>query len=601
MKKPLLALATLTALSAVPALAPANILITEVIPGVSNAADAGDTVELYNDGVSAVDLTGYVLTDVDPGSVESDVLTEGSFAPMALGLPSLEAGEFATVIFSDPAEDPNFRFIETNYGLQIWAPLSSSTHLDNQTEQLLLVDDAATALDFVAWTDTTDVPSSEADTLGDLAAFTPPTFEFVGALGGAAWDAPDAIGDLATYQANAVDVTGLSDVSTFGKVSIQRKSSNGVFQVGSPDGPTDWMATRREDATLGNATDRATSGSDTALFKITDDLAVWVGLLSRSTSPHPRVARDEDNNDFKTPSGPDFTAWTALWNKIIAGDFTGANFDAAALDYELVEFLDTVSATTFYVLRELNIPGDLDFRGQGIYVYNPDPAAKALFLEAPHPLNDADTDDELGLALQQVEPVIGFMAGTHRNNSTTASTCDFGGFRISDVAHHADNFFHRTHRFFTDLYPAAVSISLHGFCCPGDMDHPSVTNDVIMSTGFEDTPNMSDFAQIFADEIDEEAFVADDGMGGDLTTVGIFSVDENELGGTSNLQGRYTNGVAAGDECDTPAVSWNGNFVHLEQDPDVREEPQHIINALLDAEVVAAPVLPVELLGFSVQ
>jgi hypothetical protein len=41
--------------------------------------------------------------------------------------------------------------------------------------------------------------------------------------------------------------------------------------------------------------------------------------------------------------------------------------------------------------------------------------------------------------------------------------------------------------------------------------------------------------------------------------------------------------VPEGEECDTAAGSATGSFIHLEQDPDVREEPQHILDALNEA------------------
>jgi hypothetical protein len=55
------------------------------------------------------------------------------------------------------------------------------------------------------------------------------------------------------------------------------------------------------------------------------------------------------------------------------------------------------------------------------------------------------------------------------------------------------------------------------------------------------------------------------------------------LGAATNLQGRISNGVAEADACDTAALSASGRFYHLEQVPDVREEPQHILTALSEA------------------
>lgn len=55
------------------------------------------------------------------------------------------------------------------------------------------------------------------------------------------------------------------------------------------------------------------------------------------------------------------------------------------------------------------------------------------------------------------------------------------------------------------------------------------------------------------------------------------------LGATNNLQGRHSNGVNPGDVCDTEAVAAPQRFLHIEQDPDVREEPLHVIEALRTA------------------
>jgi hypothetical protein len=62
----------------------------------------------------------------------------------------------------------------------------------------------------------------------------------------------------------------------------------------------------------------------------------------------------------------------------------------------------------------------------------------------------------------------------------------------------------------------------------------------------------------------------------------LYDVDVFSLGGTNNVQGRQMNGVAGDAACDTEAVTASERFVHLEQDLDVREEPQHIIDALLE-------------------
>jgi fibronectin type III domain protein len=58
------------------------------------------------------------------------------------------------------------------------------------------------------------------------------------------------------------------------------------------------------------------------------------------------------------------------------------------------------------------------------------------------------------------------------------------------------------------------------------------------------------------------------------------------LNATDNTQGRLINGVPAGSVCDTPASSYNGRFIHIEQDPDFRN-PSDWINPVKDAWLAA--------------
>ena len=119
--------ASVTAFAACVAMhAPAQVILTEVIPGVSTSINSGDTVELFNAGGAPVDITGWIITDLDPAAVESNVLTETSFAPPALMLPALQPGEYAVVVFTDGLAGGVSQFWPTNYGMLIEAPLASA-------------------------------------------------------------------------------------------------------------------------------------------------------------------------------------------------------------------------------------------------------------------------------------------------------------------------------------------------------------------------------------------------------------------------------------------------------------------------------------------
>jgi hypothetical protein len=582
--------AVLAAASLAPAPASADILITEVIPNVSTNATRGDVVELFNTGPGAVDLTGWILTDLDPNPV-AGVLQDDTFAPMALGLPPLQPGQFAVVDFVDIAGTAAFQ--TTNYGLRITAPLVAGSFLGSDRDELLLADAAHTPIDFVAWSDSNETVTS--DSYNDLSALTGAVHGYGLTPGAAAWDGLETITDDAEYYANTVDFTGFSAVSTWGGGSIRRISSGGVFDVGAPDGPAQWEVVPRHRATLGNASDDVPTMGGLRPIRVTDDLASWLAQIRNSTFPERRLAplSNQDPADFVPADSTRRGDWQALLPLAMAGQWEEAFSAGDALGYEVVEFLDTATGLTFHILRERFVPGEVGFTGMGTYVFHDGVDVRGtLVLQVPHPIFDSNTLEEGALAAPQALPRLLMIAGTHRNNHTDESDCDgtqSGGddYRISDVAHHAENLFHATHLWLHQNLPDMVAIQFHGFCCPGSGPYVDVTDDCILSNGFNAAPAPDDFTQVWRGRIDAQMFMAD---GIDLTTCAVFGDDANVLGATTNLQGRVTNGVAIGDECNTAATGATGRFIHIEQDPDVREEPQHILDALIEGLDLVEPL-----------
>ncbi len=565
----------------------AEVLITEVIPNVTTTATRGDVVELYNTGPGAVDLTGWILTDLDDDPV-AGVPQDATFAPGGLAVAPLQPGEFAVIDFVDAAGTA--AWWPTNYGVRIVAPLESESFLGSDRDELLLTDAANTPVDFVAWA-TPGTPVTT-DSYDDLSAVTGAVFDYGLTPGTAAWDAIETITSDAEYYAAAVDFTGLAAVSTWGGGAIRRRSTGGVFDVGAPDGTAQWEAVPRHRATLGNASDDVPSGMGLQPIRITDDLAAWLGQIETTTFPDRRIARfaDQDPADFVPAGAPEKAAFTAVLALAMSEAWPDAFAAAAAIGYEVVEFLDTATGETFHILRERFVPGEPGFTGGGVFAFFTGSGVRdGLVIEIPHPVFDSDTLEQGALALPDVRPRVLAIAGTHRNNHLDVSLCDgqFDGgedFRISDVAHHPDNLFHAAHIWLESHLPDMRTVQFHGFCCPGAGTYAGLGDDSVVTNGFDAVPVVSDFGRIWADRIEAQNFLAD---GVDLTTVAIFGEDTNLLGATTNLQGRITNGVASGVECNTPALAASGRFYHLEQDPDVREEPQHILDALKEALVIA--------------
>ena len=564
----------------------ADVLITEVVPNVSTTATRGDVAELYNTGPGAVDLTDWTLTDLDANPV-AGVPQDATFAPGGLAVSALQPGEFAVIDLVDVAGTASWQ--ATNYGLRIVAPVGSGSFLGSERDELLLLDAGDTPVDFVAWADTGTVVSS--DSYDDLSAVTGVVFGYGLTPGDAAWDGAETIASDADYYASAVDFTAFATVSSWGGGAIRRRSTNGVFDVASPDGAAQWEAVPRHLASFGNPSDDVPSGNGLRPIRITDDLASWLGQIETTTFPDRRIARFPDQNppDFVAASAPEQDDFDAVLALAMNGDWEEAFSSGDALGYEVVEFLDTVTGESFHLLRERFVPGEVGFTGRGVFAFfSGNGVRNELVIEIPHPVFDSNTLEEGALALPEVRPRVLAIAGTHRNNHLDASLCDgtFDGgdsFRVSDVAHHPDNFVHSAHIWLEANLPNMRTVQFHGFCCPGGGTYAALSDDAVVTNGFDDVPGVSDFGRIWAERIDAQGFLAD---GVDLSTVAIFGEDTGLLGGTNNLQGRITNGVAAGAACDTAALGSSARFHQLEQDPDVREEPQHVLDALKEALVI---------------
>jgi hypothetical protein len=561
----------------------AEVLITEVIPNVTTTTARGDVVELYNTGPGAVDLTGWVLTDLDDDPV-AGIPADATFAPMALGVAALAAGEFAVIDFVDSAGTPSWH--ATNYGVRIVAPLEAGSFLGSERDELMLLDAASTPIDFVAWSDTgTVVP---ADSYEDLSAMTGAAHDYGLTPGTAAWSAIETVTSDAEYYAATVDFTAFSAVSAWGDGAIRRRSTGGTFDVGAPDGAAQWEAVPRWQALLGNASDDVPSGGGLRPIRVTDDLATWLGQMESTSFPDRRIAplSDQMPADFEVVAPATKTAWEGVLALAMAGEWEDAFAAADAIGCEVVELLDTATGATFHVIRERVVPGEPAFAGRGVFVFHDGLDVRERFvLEVPHPVNDGETLEQGALVVGQARPRVAMFAGAHRNNSTEETTCDGtldGGdpYRVSDVAHHPDNFFHTAHVWLDANLPDMLALQLHGFCCPGEGSYADLADDCVVSDGFEAGTSPGDFVQVLRSRIDAQAHVAG---GIDLTSAAVFGDDADVLGGTNNLQGRVSNGVAPGMECNDEALGTTGRFTHLEQDPDVRDDPQHIVTAIVES------------------
>ncbi len=263
-----------------------------------------------------------------------------------------------------------------------------------------------------------------------------------------------------------------------------------------------------------------------------------------------------DSDAFSAPSGDDLTNFNQLVRDVLgATAVSTATLDA--LNYEQQNFSengDTIIALT-----------DKSGNGGGTFLIN-ETTDSQLVIEVPHPLFDENTLDEGLLIFKNMRAKALFIAGTHRCANSAESSCSGttdacgteGPYRISDVAHATDNFFHEAHKAANDTVDFVKFISLHGFSA--DASDPRA----IVSNGSTTDVGAFAFVNQLATAIDDS--LSDPDFAVSCNKMG----DPDSLCGTTNVQGRYTNGSS--DECTDAAPGFNGRFIHLEQASSLRTD-----------------------------
>ena len=180
------------------------------------------------------------------------------------------------------------------------------------------------------------------------------------------------------------------------------------------------------------------------------------------------------------PAGPTSTShqsvseqsdFSALAGALRSGDIPGADSQAAALGYEVVEFTDTLSGDAYYVLRE-QLVGGAQTKGWGTYVVNLEYQSEAL-IEVPHLLFDTNSWD-IGAKLFRDADVRGFlMAGAHRNAN---------GSGTADVAHLGESIFQEVHEAWNGPGGETTAWQIHGFSLANHGTFPTGT-DAVLSNG----------------------------------------------------------------------------------------------------------------------
>jgi parallel beta-helix repeat protein len=295
-------------------------------------------------------------------------------------------------------------------------------------------------------------------------------------------------------------------------------------------------------------------------------------------------------NNFAEPTSGNLTTWTSIITKLLANNTTGAETDAATIDYQVVLLTDnSVNPHKLYYLLQKTALGTNFW---GTYVFNPAPC-REIIIQAPHAVHDSNTGHQGAYCLKHTNARAFMITGTHRCNHTTATTCDGlstvctgsdAPFKISDMSHNSNNCFQTTSNKLHDDLPSSVLIQLHGFTW--EMGDP----DVILSNGTTIIPSGTDYANDFKTHL----FNAD----GTLTFEVAHINNWTRLIGTTNTQGRYINGES--DPCKDPATAATGRFIHVEQVPELRNDATGWAKVSTAMEnLITCVALPVELIDIN--
>jgi len=306
------------------------------------------------------------------------------------------------------------------------------------------------------------------------------------------------------------------------------------------------------------------------------DFVQWIDATV-ATFPGPAT------EGFVVPTPAELNAFATLANAMLAEDWGVAKTAAEAVQYELVQITDNqVAGDLFYGA----LPATGNTTGRGLYFVRPQSLAlRPLVIESPHAVFDSRTGVVSAEIFRAVRPRVFFMSGTHRCSNGAESGCSgttgvcgtsSAPYKESDMAHTATAFFQIFHqRAALQDNPSLTTLQIHGFASK-DTD-PEFTFSNGTTTDAETA-----LSNTLAEALEIQLAPFENAKpGNSCNRIG----DINRLCGSTNTQGRFTNGVDPSLVCTTAASESANRFAHMEFSYDLRHpggglEPTLIIEAI---------------------
>lgn len=303
------------------------------------------------------------------------------------------------------------------------------------------------------------------------------------------------------------------------------------------------------------------------LAQRTEALTIEAGDFVTLTEGLKDLSFTSGSNLYVPPSAGEQTQFRTLAASLLAGNIAAADVQAAALNYELVQFTDIPSGQAYLGVREILSMGQQTL-GWGSYFINQNFASDML-VEAPHPRFDSNSWDIAARVFRQSEARGFLLAGAHRNAN---------GAGTADVAHLTDTIFHQVHEVWNGLSAETPAWQIHGFNIASHPGFPAGT-DVVFSNG---DGSVSAEVVMLDSQFEGQGF-----LGYAYNTLAVadpLNVAVNGavagnvfsgLGATTNAQGIYSRGLG-------------GVFVHIEMEQSIRFDAT---NRQLAADAIAASIL----------
>ncbi|WP_437963210.1 hypothetical protein WMF04_26105 [Sorangium sp. So ce260] len=266
-----------------------------------------------------------------------------------------------------------------------------------------------------------------------------------------------------------------------------------------------------------------------------------------------------DSGIFVVPSSTQMSAWRSVVRVMMGGrcDIALPSSLSSIARIRLVR--DASNGRRYCVLMEVaDGNGDrIVDRGLGTFIVDA-AAERELSHAAGHPIADVDTEMQAVAIFKETRSRSFLMAGAHRDASFVESGCQ-SSFAISDVAHNVANMFHATYLELAAHYGSRPwwAVQWHGMA-----QSTCAAVDVHLSHGVDITPVEGD--RIL--ELKNNLLAYEPAW-----RIGVPGGGVCSLNATTNVQGRLLNGVPSYRVCGSPAASYSGRFVHIEQDPGFRD------------------------------